>query len=133
MAREAGLAALDRFVALDGRVKAAVTDWQLRATGGEPVLNDHADAEYDAAVLARLAGLHGEFAAWVPSLEDGWPRVRRYRVRLDGAMERALGGDVRYVASPRVDSYHGIWFELHEELILLAGRTRADETAAGRA
>ena len=37
------------------------------------------------------------------------------------------------VASPRVDSYHGVWFELHEDLILLAGRTRADEVAAGRA
>jgi len=42
-------------------------------------------------------------------------------------------GDGKYVASPRVDSYHGIWFELHEDLILLAGRNRADEVAAGRA
>jgi pyruvate,orthophosphate dikinase len=37
------------------------------------------------------------------------------------------------VASPRVDSYHSIWFELHEDLILLSGRTRAEEVAAGRA
>jgi hypothetical protein len=28
---------------------------------------------------------------------------------------------------------HGVWFELHEELIRLAGRTRESETAAGRA
>ena len=35
--------------------------------------------------------------------------------------------------APRVDSYHGAWFELHEELIQLAGRTRADEVAEGRA
>jgi len=40
---------------------------------------------------------------------------------------------VRFIASPRVDSYHSAWFELHEELILLTGRTRADEVAAGRA
>jgi pyruvate,orthophosphate dikinase len=32
-----------------------------------------------------------------------------------------------------VDSYHGIWFELHEDLIGLAGRTRAAEVEAGRA
>jgi pyruvate,orthophosphate dikinase len=32
-----------------------------------------------------------------------------------------------------VDSYHSAWFELHEDLILLAGRNRADEVAAGRA
>jgi hypothetical protein len=37
------------------------------------------------------------------------------------------------VASPRVDSYHSVWFELHEDLIRLAGRTRSAETAAGRA
>ena len=49
------------------------------------------------------------------------------------AVERARAGDGRYVASPRVDSYHGIWFELHEDLIALAGRTRAAEVEAGRA
>ena len=60
-------------------------------------------------------------------------RARRYRLRLTDAVERVLVCDQRYVASGRVDSYHGVWFELHEELILLAGRTRADEVAAGRA
>ena len=49
------------------------------------------------------------------------------------AVAISTAGDGRYVASPRVDSYHGIWFELHEDLIQLAGRTRADEVAAGRA
>jgi len=28
---------------------------------------------------------------------------------------------------------HTLWFELHEELIHLTGRTRAGEAAAGRA
>jgi pyruvate,orthophosphate dikinase len=37
------------------------------------------------------------------------------------------------VASPRVDSFHGVWFELHEDLIQLAGRTRAEEVESGRA
>jgi pyruvate,orthophosphate dikinase len=32
-----------------------------------------------------------------------------------------------------VDSYHGVWFELHEDLIQLSGRTREEESAAGRA
>ena len=49
------------------------------------------------------------------------------------AAEAAAAGNGKFVASPRVDSYHGAWFELHEDLILLAGRTRADEVAAGRA
>ncbi len=48
--------------------------------------------------------------------------MRRYDIydrRSDRALELARGGDQRYVASPRVDSYHSVWFELHEDLIRL--------------
>ena len=61
------------------------------------------------------------------------PRLDGYRQRLDQAAAQATGGDGRYVASPRVDSYHSVWFELHEDLIRLTGRTRAEEVASGRA
>jgi pyruvate, orthophosphate dikinase len=126
---------LDHFVELDHRMKDGVTAWQLRATrpGEEPILNDHADPAYDAAVLARLAALADEAGAWLVELEGASARLGRYRARLAGAVAQSAAGDHRFVASPRVDSLHGIWFELHEELILLAGRTRADEVAAGRA
>jgi pyruvate,orthophosphate dikinase len=130
---EEALRALDGLLAFDGRMKAIVTDLQLRQTDAGPVLNDHADAAYDAAVVARLVALHGEAGPWLGSLQPRWPRARRYQARLDAALERAVAGDIRFVASPRVDSYHGAWFELHEDLILLAGRTRADEVSAGRA
>ena len=124
--------ALDAFLALDRQMKETVTAWQLRdAAAG--VVNDHADADYDRAVLDRLAALHADADAWLVPLESGCPRLGGYRVRLGRAAEAALTGDGRYVASPRVDSYHGIWFELHEDLIQLAGRNRADEVAAGRA
>jgi len=36
-------------------------------------------------------------------------------------------GDEKYLVSVTLDSYHTIWFQLHEELIEMAGRTRADE------
>ncbi|HSG86735.1 MAG TPA: pyruvate, phosphate dikinase [Candidatus Limnocylindrales bacterium] len=126
-------AALDAFLALDARMKETVTAWQLREVDGEQVMNDHADAAYDAAVMERLASLHADADAWLASLLDGLPRLGAYRGRLGHAAAQAAGGDHRYVASPRVDSYHGVWFELHEDLILLAGRSRADEVKAGRA
>jgi pyruvate, orthophosphate dikinase len=129
---ERAVDALDAFIGLDHRVKDAVTAWQLRDVDGQ-VLNDHSDPSYDRAVLDRLAALHADAVAWLRPVEEGCPRLADYRVRLGGALDRALGGDQRYVASPRVDSYHGIWFELHEDLIQLAGRNRADEVAAGRA
>jgi pyruvate,orthophosphate dikinase len=123
-------AALDAFIELDGRMKETVTDWQLKAPD---VVNDHADADYDRGVLDRLAALHDEAAAFLEANENGFGRLATYRERLSRAFEQARGGDGRFVASPRVDSYHGVWFELHEDLIQLAGRTREDEVAAGRA
>jgi pyruvate,orthophosphate dikinase len=66
-------------------------------------------------------------------LERELTRLGDYGMRLHRALEQAQAGDHRYVASPRVDSYHSIWFELHEDLIRLAGQTREAEVAAGRA
>jgi pyruvate,orthophosphate dikinase len=126
-------AALDAFLDLDHQMKSAVTAWQLRDDAEGQVVNDHSDAAYDAAVLERLTSLHADTVAWLTPLEAGPARLANYGVRLGRAIEQALGGDHRYVASPRVDSYHGIWFELHEDLIQLAGRTREEESAAGRA
>ena len=126
-------AALDVFLPLDHRVKEIVTAWQMSEVDGAPVLNDHSDEEYDAAVLERFASLHQDAAVWLETLFDGLPRLVDYSSRLDRAASLVAGGDYGYIASPRVDSYHSIWFELHEDLILLAGRSREDEVAAGRA
>ena len=130
---EASVAALDGFLSLDQRMKETVTAWQLRDIGGEQALNDHRDVGYDAAVLARLAELHAQTVEWLTPLSVRLARLGAYRVRLERALTLAEQGDQRFVASPRVDSYHNIWFELHEDLIRLAGRRRSDETAAGRA
>jgi pyruvate,orthophosphate dikinase len=125
--------ALDGFLVLDGRMKSVVTAWQMREVGGQPVLNDHADAAYDAEVLADLLALHAAASNWFEPLVSELPRLAGYVRRLDRAAAAVTGGDQRFMASPRVDSYHGVWFELHEDLIRLAGRTREEEVAAGRA
>ncbi len=126
-------AALDAFLALDLRMKVTVTAWQMRDVDGALAFNDHSDPAYDARVLADLAALHADAAAWLRPLAGGLPRLSAYLERLERAIAAARSGDQRYVASPRVDSYHSAWFELHEELIQLAGRSRAEEVAAGRA
>ena len=124
---------LDEFHALDARMKVIVTGWQVREVGGEQVLNDHSDAAYDQGLLDSLASLHHDVAQWLEPVAGSISQFGVYRERLGRALELAAAGDQRYVASPRVDSYHGIWFELHEHLIRFAGRRRADEAAAGRA
>jgi pyruvate,orthophosphate dikinase len=125
--------ALEAFRLLDARVKETVTAWQMRERDGSQVLNDHTDPAYDAGVLQRLGALQMEVLAWLDAIDAPVERFRTYRARLDRAARLATGGDPRYIASPRVDSYHGTWFELHEDLIVLSGRTRAEEVAAGRA
>jgi pyruvate,orthophosphate dikinase len=127
------LAALDAFLVLDHRMKETVTAWQMRDVDGTQTFNDHADPAYDAKVLGDLGALHADASAWLQPLIAGLPRLAAYRERLARAATAATAGDGRFVASPRVDSYHGAWFELHEDLILLAGRNRAEEVAAGRA
>ncbi len=127
---DAAAAALDAFLDIDHRVKEVVTAWQMR---DDQTLNDHSDPAYDADVLERLAAMHVDAMAWLEPNEPNMPRFRDYAERLSRALDAARAGDGRYVASPRVDSYHGIWFELHEDLIQLAGRTREEESAAGRA
>ena len=114
-------------------MKTIVTAWQMKEVDGEQVLNDHADAEYDAGVLADLASLAADASAWLQPCITGLPRLASYGKRLDTAAAAAAAGDPMYIASPRVDSYHGVWFELHEDLIRLAGKTREEEVAAGRA
>jgi len=126
---EAAAAALDVFLDLDHRVKDTVTAWQIRDA---ETLNDHLNADYDKAVLDRLEALHDDAVTWLTPLESACPRLGGYRLRLARAMERIKSGDQRFIASPRVDSFHTVWFELHEDLIQIAGRTREGEVAAGR-
>ena len=130
---ERAAAGLDGFIPLDQRMKVIVTAWQMMEVDGAPVLNDHTDADYDAAVLADLAALHVDASAWLADLHDELPRLASYTARLRRAADLVESGDHNYIASPRLDSYHNVWFELHEDLILLAGRTREDEVASGRA
>ena len=126
------VAALDQFIVLDARMKDLVTAWQIRDAANQ-VFNDHTDAAYDAAILEQLGAIHGGVVELLATLGQTLWRMACYRERLEHALITARAGDHKYVASVRVDSYHSIWFELHEDLIRLSGRRRSDEAAAGRA
>ncbi|QLY30203.1 pyruvate, phosphate dikinase [Nocardia huaxiensis] len=123
-------AAYDEFCVYNADLKVIITDWQMTDAA---TVNDHADADYDAAVLARLTATHERLRPLIGRLGAIAPRLSRYLDRLDRAVERIGAGDHTYVARPIMDSYHTVWFELHEDLIGLCGLTRAEEAAAGRA
>jgi pyruvate,orthophosphate dikinase len=112
------LALYEEFCVLNAELKQIMTDWQVKGHGTP---NDHLDAGYDAAVLRRLAALHGRAEPLLRQLARLAPRLAVYPVRLAKAQSRIAAGDHGYVARIIADSYHTVWFELHKELITLAG------------
>ena len=122
----------ERFCDQNDAFKQLVTDWQIRTVDGEQVPNDHSDADYDAGIVARLGELDAAVAPVFADAAALAPRLERYRTRFAEALAALQGGDSSMLAHPLKDSYHTVWFEMHEELILLSGRNRADEAAAGR-
>lgn len=124
------LAAYERFLDLNDEVLALLTRWQVLDTAAGPVANDHADAARDARILADLEALHGRTGALLDQLASALGRLARYRERLDRALDHVLAGELRWVDSPAVGSYHQVWFELHEDLLATLGLDRAAEAAA---
>lgn len=111
-------------------LKELMTRWQLKDA---TTPNDHTDRAYDEAVIADLVRLDADFAPLLDRFVQLAPRLGHYPAKFAAALERIAGGDHSWFARPLADSYHTVWFELHEELIGLAGLTRAEEAAAGRA
>jgi hypothetical protein len=122
-------AAYGDFRAINAELKALVTDWQLK--NGQP--NTHEDADYDAAVLARLDRVHERVVPIIAAAAVHLPRLSRYSAKLQAALDKINTGDITWLSRPIIDSYHTVWFELHEELILAAGLTREAEAKAGEA
>ena len=117
--------AYERFVALNGDLLAVCTAWQMR----DDVVNDHTDPAYDQQVVVRLVGLHDRVRPVVVDLRDQLTRFGGYSLRLRSAVERVAGGEPEWFTKPVIDSYHSVWFELHEDLIATLGLERAKETA----
>ena len=104
-----------RFLAVNAEVKGLAAKWQAATDDA---------ARFD--LLDRVEEIH---EGVVPVLERAGGvigRFGRYPRRLTAALER-IEEDQRYFVSPRVDSYHTVWFEAHEDFLLTLGRTRAEE------
>jgi pyruvate, orthophosphate dikinase len=119
-----------QFCEVNAELKATMTAWQLRADGTP---NDHSDGDYDRAVVARLSLLHAGADPLIEQIARAAPRLAHYQRRLAAALDNIRQGETAYVARPIIDSYHTVWFELHEDLMAINGLTRAAEARAGRA
>jgi hypothetical protein len=98
------------FLGINTSFKELCGDWQLK--NGAP--NDHSDAGYDKAVIvSEMADVLGRLSAYVP--------------RLHSTSQRVVAGEQNMFTGVMVGSYHDVWMELHEDLILTQGIDRAAE------
>jgi hypothetical protein len=118
--------AYERFLPLNRELLRVCSDWQVRP-GGVP--NDHRDARYDWSVLDRVHTLDERIGPIASRLGRGIERFAAYRARLRDALARVDEGETEWLTSPRFDSYHTVWMQLHEDLLLAIGGDRANEAA----
>jgi hypothetical protein len=116
--------AYERFLPLNRELIRICNDWQVRP-GGVP--NDHCDPRYDWAVVDRLRDIDDRAAPVIRRVTTLHARFARYRPALRAALERVDEGDTEWFTSPRCDSYHTVWMQFHEDLLLALGADRADE------
>jgi hypothetical protein len=114
-----------QFLTVNADVLRVCTDWQVRDGG----VNDHIDSVYDKGVVGRLRELHDRIAPVLAQLADCLDRFASYPPRLGDAVERIEAGDGDWFTKPVVDSYHTVWFELHEDLLSTLGIERSKEEA----
>lgn len=118
--------AYDSFVAINDELVATCSAHQMRDAG---TLNDHSDAAYDAAVVERLAVVHDRALPICAALSSAMGRFGNYGDRLGRALDGVRSGEHEWFTSLVLDSYHTVWFELHEDLLQTLGLDRAAETA----
>jgi hypothetical protein len=119
-------AGYENFERLNGALKALITHWQTLEIGGERLPNDHSNRDYDAKIIDQLGKLHEQVEGVITKLALGLPRMRIYGDKLLIALEKAEDGDIAWVSDAKIESYHTLWFELHEDVLRLMGREREE-------
>jgi len=103
------------------------TEWQVRDADGTQDINDHSDEAYDREVVARLEALDAAVGPVCVELAGTLGRFSNYRDRFSGALDRVRAGEPDWFTKPTIDSYHTVWFELHENLLATLGIERGSE------
>ena len=115
-----------KFELINNELKQRITDWQTMVVAGETVPNDHSNAEYDEKIISKLGDMHERAERMLAGLAAVLPRLLRYTTRLGTALDKAENGEINFVSGAKIDSYHTVWFELHEDLLRILDRKRDD-------
>lgn len=113
----------EEFLHINDAFKNLCGDWQLK--DGAP--NDHSDEKYDKGVVSRLVSLNDQAIPVVTAMGKVLQRIDPYVPRLHSTSARVVAGEAKMFTGVMVGSYHDVWMELHEDLILTQGIDRAAE------
>ncbi len=113
----------ETFLGMNVEFKQICTDWQVR--GGEP--NTHDDESYDKECIDRLVTLFEGASPVLTEMSSSVPRIEIYRQRLNEALAVVVSGSTQRFTGVMCESFHDIWMELHEDLIMLQRIDRASE------
>jgi hypothetical protein len=103
--------------------KGLCADWQLR----NGATNDHSDKAYDDDCIKRLGELDDEAQPICHAFAEVAKRFDGYAARLAGSRKALESGDMRMLTGVMCGSYHDVWMELHEDLLLTQGIDRVAE------
>jgi hypothetical protein len=53
-------------------------------------------------------------------------RFNIYKAKLLNAIEKAEEGEIVWVSDTKCESYHTVWFEMHEDVLRILGREREE-------
>jgi hypothetical protein len=110
------------FLPVDRELKQIATDWQARGAAKKAAL-DHEDWK----IVDRLTALDEKAGPFLRRLGDAVPRFAAYRPRLRDACKRIEAGEHEYLTGLLVDSYHTVWWHLHQDLLWALGIDRSDD------
>jgi hypothetical protein len=116
--------AYKRFLDLNTDLLGVCTAWQMK---DDTTLNDHNDPAYDAGVIGQLRELHTKLEPILDDLESTLDRYCGYRARLSASLDKLGKGETEWFTKPLIDSYHTVWFQLHEDLLTTLGIERSQE------
>jgi hypothetical protein len=117
-----------QFLSVNQTFLAVCTDWQMRdGPDGKRTLNDHTEAAYDAQVVSRLKEIDTTIQPVCDELTHAMTRFSGYAPRLTEALAKVEAGQQEWFTGALIDSYHTVWFELHEDLLATLGIARDSE------
>lgn len=113
-----------RFEGLNERFLEAMSSWQTIKVGNQSLPNDHSDPDYDNRVLSKVETIVSRMIERLDEIKKFIPRYSHYQRRFTAALQKVNEGSLDYLVSPMLDSLHNIWFEFHEDILLVQGIRR---------